>query len=82
MNVHVLILNSCQTNNSLQMTLQQLHSHSWSNYDPRYLPPARHQRTASPSFFDDTLLQDLVDTTNTYAQKKLATMTISSRSLY
>ena len=28
------------------------------------------------------MLQYLVDTTNTYAQKRLATMTISSRSLY
>ena len=33
-------------------------------------------------FFDDILLQYLVDTTNSYAEKKLATMTISSRSLY
>ena len=63
------------------MTLHQLHSHSQSNQGPRYLPPVRLQRIASPSFFNNTFLQYLVDT-NTYAQKKLASMTISSRSLY
>lgn len=33
-------------------------------------------------FFDDTMLQYLVNTTSTYADKKLATITISCRSLY
>ena len=49
---------------------------------PKVPPSCQTPEDCFSLFFDDTLLQYLVDTTNTYVQKKLATMTISSQSLY
>ena len=49
---------------------------------PKVPPSCQTPEDCFSLFFDYMLLQYLVDTTNTYAQKKLSTMTISRRSLY
>ena len=49
---------------------------------PKVPPSCQSPEDCFSLFFDNSLLQYLVDTTNCYAEKKLATMTILRRSLY